>query len=256
MTAGLFDDLTDVYDAMIDWPKRLAYEEPFFRSVFDRAGAERIVDVACGTGRHVAMFHSWGLDVEGSDISPNMIDRARASFGQSDRLRWAVRAFDEPIRTARPFDVALCVGNSLALAPDFAVIRRALHEMMAAVRPGGLLVLQVLNLWRLTDGPCQWQKARRTTLNEEEVLIVKGVHRCGSRGFVDLFVTPLPDIELHGDTAVFQGLEAVDLEQAAREEGASSVECLGSYRRDSYDRRTSGDLILIAQKLATPDRHE
>lgn len=246
--AQLFEDLTDVYDAMIDWPKRLAHEEPFYRRLFQRTGARRIVDVACGTGRHAAMFRSWGLDVEGSDVSPGMIDRARRAFGESENLQWSVRGFHEPIRPHEPFDAALCVGNSLALAPDEPTVRRAIHEMLAAVRSGGLIAVQVLNLWRLPDGPCQWQKCVRTVLEQEEILILKGVHRAGNRGFVDLVVARLADTRMHSDTAVFLGLEASFLEEAARESGASAVELFGNYREEPYQRQSSADLVLIARK--------
>ena len=61
--------------------------------------------------------------------------------------------FDQPVEPAEPFDVAVCVGNSLALAPDMATVERAIRQMLAAVRDGGAIVVQVLNLWRLPDGP-------------------------------------------------------------------------------------------------------
>ena len=157
----MFQDLTDVYEAMIDWPKRLANEGPFYRRLFEQYGVRSVVDVACGTGRHAAMFHSWDLQVEGADLSPAMIDRARASFGEPAGLRWVVRGFDQPIAPESPFDAAVCVGNSLPLAPDMATVRQAIGEMLAAVRRGGLLVIHALNLWHLPDGPCVWQKCRR-----------------------------------------------------------------------------------------------
>ena len=118
----MFQDLTDIYDAMIDWPKRLAHEGPFYRQLFERHGVRSVIDVACGTGRHAAMFRSWDLRVEGADISPAMIDRARAAFGEPAGLRWAVRGFDEPIAPAEPFDAAVCVGNSLPLAADMETV--------------------------------------------------------------------------------------------------------------------------------------
>ena len=210
----MFDDLADVYEAMIDWPKRLAHEEPFYRRLFERLGARSVLDVACGTGRHAAMFHSWGLRVEGADLSPAMIDRARSSFGQPDGLRWAVRAFDEPIAPAEPFDAAVCVGNSLALAPDMATVERAIRQMLAAVRDGGAIVVQVLNLWHLPDGPCVWQKCRRAAAavpRTGDVLILKGVHRCGDRGYVELIVTdPSGGTLMRSESTPFLGLEASD----------------------------------------------
>ena len=54
MAGEVFGDLADVYEAMIDWPKRLAGEGPFYRRLFGRHGVRSVIDVACGTGRHAA----------------------------------------------------------------------------------------------------------------------------------------------------------------------------------------------------------
>jgi SAM-dependent methyltransferase len=346
----MFDDLADVYEAMIDWPKRLAHETPFYRRLFQRLGLEKmgtgsvppsgiatdkscptvpvpifsgsVLDAACGTGQHAAMFHSWGLRVEGADLSAAMIDRARGAFGEPDGLRWTVRAFDEPIVAetekgtgsigaqhpeggqekgtgsicaqhpqgrsgkwclspfpAEPFDVAICVGNSLALAPDMATVGRAVHQMLAAVRPGGAVVVQVLNLWRLPDGPCVWQKCRRATLPSQEkgtgsicaphpqgrpgkwclspfpsesqgdILILKGVHRSGTRGYVDWVVAdPAVATLLRTESTPLLGLEASELERLARDARATTVTFYGGYDDQPYDRQESVDLIMVAER--------
>lgn len=249
MTGEIFKDLTDVYDALIDWPKRLAYETPFYRDWFARTGVHRILDAACGTGRHAALFHDWGLTVEGADLSSGMIERARKTFGTPAGLGWSVRGFDAPIVASEPFDAAICVGNSLALAPDFATVERAVAQMLAAVRSGGLLVVQVLNLWHLPDGPCVWQKIRHAFLPQGEVIIVKGVHRSGSRGYVDLVVAGSPDgNRRHAESTPLLGLEAAQLEAAARQAGAAAIEIIGGYRGETYQRETSVDLMLVARK--------
>ena len=36
---SMFDDLADIYEAIIDWPRRLAHEEPFYRRLFQWLGA-------------------------------------------------------------------------------------------------------------------------------------------------------------------------------------------------------------------------
>ena len=100
MLTNTFNQLADVYEAMIDWPKRLAAEEPFYRHWFQQAEVKRVADVACGTGHHAAMFHGWHLDVEASDLSPAMIERARAGFGEPPGLHWAVRVLTR--RSPRP----------------------------------------------------------------------------------------------------------------------------------------------------------
>jgi SAM-dependent methyltransferase len=245
----IFDDLTDVYEAMIDWPKRLANEEPFYRRLIERTGAKSAIDVACGTGRHAAMLHGLALRVEGADVSPAMIQRAQETFGISDTLRWVVRSFDQPVAQPGTFDLALCVGNSLALAGELEVVRRAIREMLRAVRDGGSIVVQVLNLWRLPDGPCIWQKCRRTSLAQREVLITKGVHRCGERGYVDLVVTVLDaGPQMRCESVPFLGLETAQLEQMARQSGAAQVRFTGSYQEQPYDRLASTDLVMVAGK--------
>ncbi|MGM0489664.1 MAG: class I SAM-dependent DNA methyltransferase [Planctomycetota bacterium] len=245
----MFDDVTDVYEAMIDWNIRLDHEKPFYGGLFAGVNAQRVLDVACGTGRHAAMFHSWGLQVEGADISPQMIARARAKFGEPRGLRWVVRGFEEPVQVETPFDAAICVGNSLALADDMAAVEKVLRNMFTAVRQSGLVILHVVNLWRLTDGPCHWQKCKIATLEQGDVLIIKGVHRSRCTGYVDLIVTQLDaPVGMWNESLPFLGLEAAEVERIARRAGASSVQFLGGYNNEAYDREKSVDLIVVAEK--------
>jgi SAM-dependent methyltransferase len=247
MSSDLFQDQTDVYEALVDWPKRLAHEEPFYRRWFAKVGVQSLLDAACGTGHHAAMFHSWGLRVEGADISPAMIDCARRNFGEPEGLRWVVRGFQEPIPCPKSFDAVLCTGNSLALAPDQATVQTALRQMLSAVRPGGLLIVHVLNLWHLPDGPCVWQKCKPVKLSSGNMLLLKGVHRCGDRGFVDLVVLdPHSGNRLHEESVPFLGLEAETLADGARKGGAPEIRLFGGYHNQPYDRQQSVDLIAVA----------
>lgn len=247
----MFDDLTDVYEAMIDWPKRLANESPFYRTLFERVQARRVVDVACGSGHHAALFSSWGLAVEAADLSPAMIGRAALRETGVIPVEWIVRGFDQPVSAPGGFDVAVCVGNSLALALDEAMLETAVRRMFEAVRPGGAVVVQLLNLWRLPDGPCVWQKCRRAVLpgvlpGRSEVMIVKGVHRVGRTGYVDLVVAPWdrPEQWRHESTQ-FWGVESADLVRLASDGGAASTELFGDYQFAPYAREKSTDLILV-----------
>ena len=107
----------------------------------------------------------------------------------------------------------------------------------------------MLNLWRLPDGPCVWQKCRRAPLTQGDSLIVKGVHRCGSQGYVDLVVTRLDgEASMRHESVPFLGLEAGPLEQMCRQAGAKSVGVFGDYQQRAYDRNQSIDLLLVAEK--------
>ncbi|MFV1964512.1 MAG: class I SAM-dependent methyltransferase [Pirellulaceae bacterium] len=246
MTDAAFDDVSQIYDRLIDWPKRLGHEEPFYRQLFGELGARSVVDVACGSGRHAAMFHSWGLRVEGADVSPHMIEAARTANGSSDDLNWVVRAFDQPIHPQIPFDVSVCVGNSLALAPDLETVQAAIRQMLTAVGKSGAAVIHVLNLWHLPDGPCVWQKCRQVRWRGADVQIFKGVHRCGSRGYVDMLITrPGKDGPLHSASIPFLGLDETGLDGYAAQNGAKEIELYGGYQGQPYDRNKSVDLVMV-----------
>lgn len=251
MVANAFDDFAEVYETMIDWPRRLATEAPFYRHWFQQVNAQSVLDVACGTGRHAGMFAEWGLRVEGRDHSAEMLARARASQGGSPRLQWRVRGFEEPPVDSEPFDAAICVGNSLALAPDVPTVAAALASLLHAVRGGGVAIVHLLNLWRLPDGPCVWQKCQRARIRDRDTLIIKGVHRSVECGFVELIVAPLDDpAAVQTESVSFLGLEADWLQQAAQGGGAADVEFFGDYRQTPYQRTQSTDLIMVARKPA------
>jgi SAM-dependent methyltransferase len=141
------------YDLFADWPRRLAHEGPFYQRLFASTGARRVLDAACGTGRHLILFSQWGREVTGSDANPEMIDRARAAAVEAEaRIDFFVARFAElPEHVARPFDLVVCVGNALSMVPEEEV-EASVKGLAAAVRPGGVLVLQVLNAQRYGAG--------------------------------------------------------------------------------------------------------
>ncbi len=247
----------ETYDRLVDWEKRLAVQTPVYRELFAAAGVRRVLDAACGTGRHAALFQSWGLTVEGADVSPAMIAYARTQHGEDERLRWVVRSFTDPVEPpvaggAAPargaFDAVICVGNSLALAAEHETVRRALGAMLAALRPGGVLVVQVLNLWRFPEGPVTWQ---RCTFHPSRVLL-QSVHRSGARGYLSFADISLAGdhAEPHYDAAVMLGLTEDELRGAAESSGAAEVQVFGDFQRTAYERATSQDLLLICRRGA------
>jgi SAM-dependent methyltransferase len=100
----------------------------------------RLLDVACGAGRHALALARLGHEVVGIDRSQEAIGRASAAaeaealparFLRADMRRFPVEA---------PFDGAACLGNSLGYF-GYAGMAAFLDRLAAAVRPGGGLVL-------------------------------------------------------------------------------------------------------------------
>jgi glycine/sarcosine N-methyltransferase len=245
--APRFDLMSEAYDAMINWEKRLARETPLYRRVFEQVNASRVLDAACGTGRHVALFASWGLEAEGADLSPEMIQWCRRQYANLPKVTWEVRSFTEA--PAKQFDAVICTGNSLALLRDEAEVAVAIRAMGQAVRSGGALVLQVVQVAG-PGGPVTWDKCKRLRLSAGECLLLKGIHTCGSFGYVDFILTPLAGGEQDVITRSirFLGLKPQWLTEQLKANGFARVELFGGYGGDEFEENISPDILVVAYK--------
>ncbi|MGQ9841624.1 MAG: class I SAM-dependent methyltransferase [Anaerolineae bacterium] len=66
-----------MFDVMTDWDARLAVEGPFLAALLQEAGAQTVLDAACGSGGHALWLARQGYRVAGADVSPAMIEIAR-----------------------------------------------------------------------------------------------------------------------------------------------------------------------------------
>ncbi len=111
-------------------------------------GAARVLDAGCAVGLHSLELARSGLEVTGIDLSDAMIGEART---RASGLGLAVRFLKRDLKEAgrlqvRPFDAVLCLGNTMASSASRADRARSLRAFHDALRPGGLLLLQLRDL--------------------------------------------------------------------------------------------------------------
>jgi SAM-dependent methyltransferase len=104
---------------------------------------DRVLDVACGTGKSCAPFVGRGYAVTGCDGSQAMLDRARVRLPASVRLvRRDLRALG---RLGR-FDLVCCIDDGLNYLLHEAELGLALRGMAAQLRPGGVVLFDLNTL--------------------------------------------------------------------------------------------------------------
>ena len=97
-------------------------EDQLLLRLLQPARGERVLDIGCGTGRHLEMFLEMGLDVTGVDPSPHMLGVAAEKLGHRAELHQVV-AEDLPFED-NSFDITTLV-TSLEFVDD---VHNALEE--------------------------------------------------------------------------------------------------------------------------------
>jgi len=101
-----------------------------------------VLEFGCGSGALTRHLLAAGLRVVATDASADMLALARAALGASADLRLLALPGD-PLPAA---DAIVSVGHAISYLPDAAAVEAALAALAGALRPGGVLALDVLDL--------------------------------------------------------------------------------------------------------------
>jgi SAM-dependent methyltransferase len=265
-----YDALAPMFDVMTDWNARLAAEGPFLKAMLEEAGAPSVLDAACGSGGHALALAQWGYEVAGADVSPVMVDMARrkaaeagldAPFAVTDLAGLSELAAgrtddDSALGVARlaPYDAVLCLGNSLPHLLTQADLIAALRGMAAALKPGGLLVLQNLNYDLRWQKQPRWFAAQGGTLDGREVLVWRFADYDQLSGRISfhiaLFSKTDAGWQVNVHTTPHRPLFLSDLTAALAEAGFTAPRAFGrmSLPLDPFDPNASPDLVVVASK--------
>lgn len=107
-----------------------------------RAPGTRVLDLACGAGRHLAELQRMGYRAVGLDLSFRLLDAARERAKGAPLVRGDMRIL--PFQ-AEAFDVATSYFTSFGYFDDEAGDLRVLAEVRRVLAPGGAFLLDFMN---------------------------------------------------------------------------------------------------------------
>lgn len=137
IVSGTDPRIVTLYD--IDNPG--GQDHDFYRSVADRIGAERIVDLGCGTGLLTVSMAETGRTVIGIDPDPGMLDRARSRPG-ADSVQWILGDSGQIGHVSA--DLVVMTGNVAQHIPD-ETWKPTLNDIRAGLRVGGTVAFESRN---------------------------------------------------------------------------------------------------------------
>jgi ubiquinone/menaquinone biosynthesis C-methylase UbiE len=249
-----FDALARRYTTYVPWERRLAREIPFLEKQLLEIDAHRVLDCACGPGRHAVALAKKGLEVTGLDTSPEMLGLAEAhAREQNTNVRFVEGRFETLSEAVEDgFDAVLCLGNSLSAAEDLEAVQSAMPQFAAVLRPGGVIITQTVDFSVAAPGPVTSDAVRSAEVDGSEVLFVKSFVRVGEKIFVH-WVTLEQDGEKWDSEVTFHSMTTIEpdrLLELLGSAGFSPVRTYGDYAGNAFVRGVSRDLIAVGTKSA------
>ena len=131
---------TQFYD--LDKPEQPDDAFQFYRE-YAQAAAGPILEPMCGSGRFLLPLLALGLDVDGVDASPFMLEACRRRAAQKQLTPRLFEQSLEALELSRRYALAFIPAGSFGLITEEARAREALRRLRAALLPGGKLVLEI-----------------------------------------------------------------------------------------------------------------
>ena len=255
----MYEHLAPVYDYFVDWKSRLAYELPFLIKEISSLGENphelRVLDAACGTGRHAIALANEGFQMSGADLYPEMVSHAKANaFAADQNLSLKTVGFGNMSKAfnGEQFDALLCLGNSLPHVQSQKELAQALVDFAALIKPDGILILQSRNFDRVLKLKLRWMDPQAVDDKNKHYVFFR-FYDFLPNGLIQFNVMTLaqngsPDWQTELDSTLLYPTGSDHLLAEITKAGFEKVRFYGNMAGDSFDPETSSDLVVVATK--------
>ncbi len=199
---------------------------------------QKILDVACGKGRHAIYLNQKGFEVVGIDLSGNNITHAQQF--ESPSLHF-VRQDMREVYKPNHFDVVVNLFTSFGYFDEEAENMRTVQAIAAALKPNGLWVLDFFNTAKVIRQLVPYEIKRIQGIEfhihkkVENQVIVKDIY------FKD------QDQEFHFQERV-KAITHTDFEQYFEAAGLQIRHVFGNYHCHNFDEQHSDRMVFVVQK--------
>ena len=194
----------------------------------------KILDLACGKGRHSIYLNQLGYDVTGADLSENSIEKASESA--NEKLHFEVH--DMRIPFEQKFDAIFNLFTSFGYFENDADNLTTLKSIQESLSEYGFAVIDFMNVQNVIDN-----------LVPEEVKTVDNIDFHIKRYVKDGHIFKEIDFEDKGEkfhfTEKVQALTLQDFEEMMEEAGIYLLDTFGDYKLKKFYKNESERLIMV-----------
>jgi SAM-dependent methyltransferase len=198
----------------------------------------RILDIACGRGRHAVYLNKKGYDVTGIDLSEQSIKYAR-QFEQR-HLHFFVHDMRK-LSFINYFDFSFNLFTSFGYFETEKEHVNALKSFRKGLKPEGTLVIDYFN-----------SKKIQQNLTKQEVKTLEGIEfhisKFVSEGKIIKHINFEHRNKVHAFEERVQAFQLADFERMFSNSGLKLAQVFGNYALEPYDENKSDRLILVCKK--------
>lgn len=199
----------------------------------------KLLDVACGSGRHSIFLNKQGFEVEGIDISKRNIEMAKKH--ENEKLHFHIHDMRNSLKE-NCFDYAFNLFTSFGFFKSDDENQKCISAISESLKSGGVFTLDFLNPYRVIHN-----------LVKEEVKTIDGIEFHLKRRFDGESI--IKEIEFHsnGKDHHFEervkAIRRLTFLEYFRNANFMLVQIFGDYELNDYIPESSERMIFIVKKL-------
>ena len=198
----------------------------------------KLIDIACGKGRHAKYFNKKGMDVVGVDLSPNSINTAKKD--ENKNLQFSAHDMRENYQEDT-FDVVTNLFTSFGYFENNKDEQKAINAMANNLKKEGILIIDFMNAKKVIAN---------LVLNEQKTInnIQFDITRQVKDGFMlkDIRITDGKEQQQFQEKV--KAITLADYSEFITNAGLKIIDIFGNYKLDNFDEKISDRLILICKK--------
>ncbi|MBL0328654.1 MAG: methyltransferase domain-containing protein [Bacteroidetes bacterium] len=206
--------------------------------LIEPAKASRVLDLACGKGRHSIYLNKKGFDVTGIDLSEKSI--ACAKTAENETLHFYMHDMRKLFRT-NYFDVVLNLFTSFGYFEQERDDLATINAVYKSLKPNGIVVLDFMNSKKVIQN-----------LSDRETKTIDGIDFKISKTFVNHFIIKKIEFSDKGKNYSFEervkALTLADFEKYFEANKLKIVHLRGDYELSEFNESNSERLIIVAKK--------
>lgn len=199
---------------------------------------QKVLDLACGKGRHSITLNELGFDVLGVDLSPNSI--AIASKSETEKLKFEVHDMREII-PRKKFDAVFNLFTSFGYFDTIEDNRKVVHAIAEMLNKKGVAVIDFMNAQKVVENLVEKETKKVENIEFHITRSFDGKHIFKHISFFD-------ENQSFSYSERVQGLMLKDFRALFEMENLSLTHTFGNFDLEPFNEKTSERLIMVIQK--------